>query len=169
MTMPKREFDAQEIAAIVEPLARQGLEAARKQELPELAEACHWALEALESGSAEALVGALVAIGYRSRDIEVRRLNKVVEFYRQRDARRGKAGRKSKEPYQLLADRVARLVRNGMQLEAAKSRAASDAGVVRSTIEEALRRQRLITDPLGAYFEDLVDRAIRDRRRRVRK
>jgi hypothetical protein len=170
VTLPKRDFDAQEIAAIVEPLARQGVEAARKHRLPALAEVCRWALEGLEGGNAEALVGALVAIGYRSRDREVRRLETIVEFYRQRHARRARVGRKARVPYPLLAHRVAELARGGMQLEEAKRQVASDLNVARSTVEAALRRQRLMADPLGAYFEASVVHAIRDweRQRRIR-
>jgi hypothetical protein len=170
MTTSKGRFDAQAIAATLEPLARQGMEAAQAFDLPKLKDVCCWALEVLETGGAEDLVAALVAIGYRSRDREVRRLETVVEFYRQRHARRTKAGRKARVPYPLLAHRVAQLVRGGMQLEKAKRQVASDLNVARSTVEAALRRQRLMADPLGAYFEGLVVQAIRDweRERRVR-
>jgi hypothetical protein len=162
MTISKCRFAAQDIAATLEPLARQGIEVAQEFDLPKLKNVCCWALEVLQTGGAEDLVAALVAIGYRSRDREVRRLETVVKFYRQREARRARSGRKPRVPYPLLAHRVAELVRGDMQLEEAKRQVASDLKVGRSTVEAALRQQRLMADPLGAGFEASLARAIRD-------
>jgi hypothetical protein len=144
--MKRRSPAIDALAEIVEPLARQGVEAGQEINLPEISDACHRALQALEDGSSSALVAALVAIGHYSREPEIDRLRKHRDalwwawFDAYALARRRRGGRKPKFAPGTAAMALARFEAEDWPRDAAVARVAETGRSVPRTVRRALRR-----------------------------